>query len=183
MYITSADVSAYLGRTLSAEETTQVNAIIPGLEVLANTYMNRSFAIGTAVTEYFDGGVDTFFVKLPPIDTLTHVKVDGSELDSSAFFLYASHIKTQGRTPVGNQNVEIKYTPLDGCPLDIKLALAQWASDKMLGAATSSGVKSVTVGPASITYADTEESTKEGTGIPDFVRTVLKLYRLEPLGV
>jgi hypothetical protein len=50
----------------------------------------------------------------------------------------------------------------------------------MLSASVSTGVKSVTVGPASITYSDTEDQTVKGIGIPDFIRTVLDKYRLHP---
>lgn len=179
MYITSSDIADYLGRILTANETTQVNTIIPGIEAFANSYMNRTFGLSEQ-TELFDGGVAIFFVKHPPIEAVDSVEVDGVAFDGE-IFNYSSFVKLDSIASEGSRNVEIVYTPNDAVPEDFRLALIQWATDKMLSAAVSTGVKSVTVGPASITYADIEVQTIQGTGIPDFIRTVLNKYKLMPI--
>src|SRR3990172_10969760 len=179
MYITSSDVADYLGRTLTAPEVTQINKIIPGIEEYANSYMNRTFGLATDQTELFDGGTDIFFFHHPPIDSITSVDIDGVAYGGQ-FYNYQSYVKLDAIADDGPRIVEIVYAPDDTVPEDFKLALIQWATDKMLSAAVSTGVKSVTVGPASITYADTEDQTIQGTGIPDFIRNVLNKYRLNP---
>lgn len=176
MYITNAQVASFLNLALSVPDQTVVDDIIAAVEAYANDYCNRLFIVSGNQTEKFDGGVDSFFVKYPPINTIVSVTVDGSAYNLSNVFNYKSYVKLLTRPLAGRQNVVIVYTSAVALPNDLKHAFIRWAG-QIFKSREDGGkdVSRVTVGSVSIDWL-----IKEG-GVPDFVLKVLNRYRLDPI--
>lgn len=176
MYITNAQVASFLNVTFTPADQAAVDDIVAAVEEYANSYCNRLFVVSGNQTEKFDGGVDAFFVKYPPINTIVSVTIDGSPYSLTDVFNYKSYVKLQTKLLAGRQNVVIVYTSGITLPNDLKHALIRWTG-QIFKSREDGGkdVSRVTVGSVSIDWL-----IKEG-GIPDFVLKVLNRYRLDPI--
>lgn len=176
MYIINAQVASFLNVTFTPTEQAVVDDIIAAVEEYANSYCNRLFIVSGNQTEKFDGGVDAFFVKYPPINIIVLVTVDGSLYNLADVVNYKSYVKLQTKPLTGSQNVVIVYTSSITLPNDLKHALIRWTS-QIFKSREDGGkdVSRVTVGSVSIDWL-----VRQG-GIPDFVQTVLNRYRLDPI--
>lgn len=176
MYITNAEVASFLNVTFSPADQAVVDDIIAAVEAYANDYCNRLFIVSGNQTEKFDGGINAFFVKYPPINTIVSVTIDGSPYNLAGVFNYKSHVMLSTTPSSGNQNIVIVYTSAVTLPNDLKHALIRWAG-QIFKSREDGGkdVSRVTVGSVSIDWL-----IKEG-GVPDFVLKVLNRYRLDPI--
>lgn len=179
MYITNAQVASFLNVVLSVPEQAVVDDIIAAVEAYANNFCNRLFIVSGAQTEKFDGGKNTFFIKFPPINTVTSVTVDGNAENPTDVFNYKSHIKLASTPPLGNQNVVIVYTSAVTLPADLMHALIRWTA-QIFKSREEAGkdANKVTVGSVSIEWLAQQAAS---LGIPDFVLNVLNKYKLETL--
>lgn len=159
-------------------------------------YIYITKGIRNYFTEKFDGGVNTFLVANPPIIEVISVSEDEEELVADEdYFNYGSYIKFPTKAFSGHQNVVIKYAN-EYFPDALKQALIQWILEVYEtqlaggGATVEVGeVKSVSVGPVSVTYGSPDSSEGSQTssssgllsGVPEEVADVLRLYRKNPL--
>lgn len=176
MYITNVQVASFLNVTFTPAEQAVVDDIIAAVEEYSNSYCNRLFVVSGNQTEKFDGGVNTFFVKYPPINTIVSVTIDGSSYNLTDVFNYKSYVKLQTKPLAGKQNVVIVYTSSITLPNDLKHALVRWTG-QVFKSREDGGkdVSRVTVGSVSVDWL-----VRQG-GIPDFVQAVLNRYRLDPI--
>lgn len=180
-YLTDADVSNLLSITLTqAQKDLLNNDVIPAVSKYADDYCNRSFEITGEQTEIFDGGVNTFFPKYPPVNTITSFKVNGSAYNLADVLNYKSYLKTQTLTSPGFQNVEIKYQSAISLPEDLKHALVRWAAE-IFQSSISAGkdISRFTAGSVTVEYESSDASSDNA--LPSFVQEVLTRYRLEPV--
>ncbi len=179
MYITNAQVANFLNVILDPAEQAVVDDIIAAVEAYANDYCNRLFIVSGNQTEKFDGGVNIFFPKYPPVDTITSFNVDGSVYDLADVLNYKTYIKTQTLVSLGFQNVEIKYQSAVSLPEDLKHALVRWAAE-IFQSSNSAGkdISRFTAGSVTVEYESSGADTNNA--IPSFVREVFNRYRLDP---
>lgn len=178
-YLTDEDVSNLLSVTLTQVQKDLLNNdVIPAVSTYADGYCNRSFEITGEQTEIFDGGVNTFFPKYPPVDTITSFKVGGSAYDLASVSNYKTYIKTQTLISSGLQNVEIKYQSAISLPEDLKHALVRWSAE-IFNSSSSAGkdISRFTAGSVTVEYESS--GADADNAIPSFVRKVLNRYRLE----
>ena len=95
-YLTDVDVSSLLATTLTqAQKDLLNNDVIPAVSKYADEYCNRIFQVIGEQTELFDGGVNIFFPKYPPVNTINSFKVNGSAYDLADVVVnYKVYIKT-----------------------------------------------------------------------------------------
>ena len=171
-YATHADVASFLGVTLTSDEQTVVTGIISALQAYIDKAVNRSFEVSGNQTEVFDGNIDTFFVKAPPIATIVSVTVEGNPYDLSDVFSYGSYIKLASRAPSGHHNVTIVYSSAITVPADVKHAVVRWAGETF----QTRDESGKTISRLSLGQYSVEYLTKAGA--PEFIELVLKRYRL-----
>lgn len=180
-YLTDVDVSNLLAITLTqAQKDLLNNDVIPAVSKYADEYCNRIFQVNGEQTEVFDGGVNIFFPKYPPVNTINSFKVDGSVYDlANVVVNYKVYIKTQTITGSGLKNVEIKYTSSVMLPADLKHALVRWAAE-IFNSSSSAGkdISRFTAGSVTVEYESS--GADADNAMPSFVRGVLNRYRLEP---
>lgn len=191
MYITNADIAAYLGVTLTAPQQAQVDVLIAQLQGYIEVYCNRKWGISGTITEKFDGGVATFAVKNPPIATIVEVQVDGAVYPAASVYNYTSFIRLANTPTNIPQNVQIKYTQDTTIPAAIKMALTQWVAQQYQDAGTGGkSPEKVTVGPVTVEYGAQDKAqggggvgngADNGAGVPDFIQNILDKYILEPI--
>lgn len=176
-YIIYTDVQNFLEVTLTAAEQTVVNGLIAAFEAFIDDFCNRTWtkSSSTDITEQFDGGVNTFLVKYPPIASVQSITIDGEIYDLSNVFNYGSYIKLATTPSQDFQNVVIIYrTSANAIPADLKQAIVRWVSEifkthKEAGKSLSR----LSVGSISMEYT-TQES------MPSYVKEVINKYRLPP---
>jgi hypothetical protein len=178
-YLAYTDLETFLNITLGAGGRTLATAIITAIEAFTDHYCNRTWTSTslTEITETFDGGTDTFYVKNPPIASIVTVTEDGDELSSTDgdYYVYDTYVKFPVKALSGYQTVVIKYkTSATTIPADLKHALVQWASQIFKSQSDGGKVASrVASGPVSVDFLAKD-------GIPAFVQLVLDSYRLTP---
>jgi hypothetical protein len=185
-----ADVASYMGITLTSDQGTLLdNQIIPSISQYARNFCNRTFDATGDITELFDGGFNTFFVREIPISQIKEVKVDGSILGSDEYYNYHHYVKIDDAPLFGFQNVSIKYTTSNTVPKDLKESLIRWGSQSLESSGLGSGsvseeeLKRFTAGSVSVEFKDdqTEQSVfANGIYIPSYAYDALIRYRLEP---
>jgi hypothetical protein len=176
-YITQSDVATLLQVTLTAPQQAAVNAIIAGVEKAAETYCNRTWGTTSEQTEYFDGGKGVYFPAKSPIASIASIKIDGDAVDADEIYNYGSYVRLGYHAARGYRNVEVKYTPAEALPADVKHALVRWTAE-LFKSADQGGkdVKRVQIGDAEIEY-----QAQTPTTLPPFVEQVLSKYRLSPV--
>lgn len=180
-YITKTDVANFLSVTLTpAQGDLLDNDIIPAVSRFSDEYCNRKFEVSGNQTEIFDGGVNAFFVKYPPIDTVISVTIDGSPYDLSNAHNYKSFIRLDTTPTLKPQNVVIVYTSAVSLPEDVKNALVRWAGE-IFQSAESSGKDISRFSAGSVTVEYKNSGINADNAMPPFVLDVLKRYRIEPL--
>lgn len=178
-YLAYTDIETFLNITLGADGRTLVAAIIAGIEGFTDRYCNRTWTKGAndEITETFDGGVDTFVVKYPPIASVVSVTEDDEVLSAADedYYVYDTYVKFPTKALSGYRNVVIKYkTSATAIPADLKHALVQWGSQIFKSQSDGGKVASrVSAGPVSTDFIVQD-------GVPAFVREVLDSYRLSP---
>lgn len=179
-YLTDVDVSNLLATILTQVQKDLLNNdIIPAVSKFADEYTNRSFDVIGEQTEFFDGGLNTFFPKYPPINVINSFKVNGSSYDLTRVHNYGSFIKTDTLTSQGFKNVEIKYTSNITLPDDLKHALVRWTSEIFQSSSTAGkDISRFTAGSVTVEYENS--GANSDNAIPSFIREVLNHYRLEP---
>lgn len=176
-YITRSDVETFLNITLGANGQTLVDALIPSIEAYVDDYTNRTWTKGAGedITETYDGGVERYFIKQPPIASVESLTIDDdaqSEADED-FYVYEDHVLIPGKAASGYRNVVITYrTSSNEIPADLKHAIVRWVSD-IFKSQDSAGktISKITTGPMTIEYLAQD-------GIPAYVEKVLNRYRL-----
>ncbi len=174
-YIVYQDIDKFLNITLTANGQTLVNELINAVEAFAEDYCNRKWSVTGAQTEKFDGNTDTFFVKYPPINTVTSVKEDGSTLTANEdYYVYKTYVKFAVKAVDKLQTVEIVYTSAVALPNDLKHALVRWVSE-IFKTQEDAGKTVSRISAGSISF---DFLTQDG--IPKYVQMVLNKYRLSP---
>lgn len=179
MYIQYSDIASYLNIDLASHPegqalvTSLINAVCP----FVDSYCNRTWTINNAtqITEVFDGGTDTFFVKTPPIASIVSLSINGNVQSSDFYYNYGSYVKLFDKAESENQNVTIVYTTsANTIPADLKQVLIQWVA-QMFKESDDAGKQTTRYmeGPEQVYF-------KQESDIPDFVLRVLDLYRLTP---
>lgn len=174
-YLIYTDVEKFLNINLTANGQALVNSLIDAVSEYINGFCGRVWSNGSSldITEYFDGGVDTFFPKNTPISQITSMTIDGQSVASADIKNYGSYVKLLYSTNPGPQNVTIVYrTSANTLPADLKLALTMWIS-QIFKSQSDGGktVESFSAGSISVKYL-----TKEG--IPTFVSDIIESYRI-----
>ncbi len=174
-YILYNDIQTFLNITLTTNGQTLVNELIAAAEAFAEDYCNRNWTVTGAQTEKFDGDTDTFFVKYPPINTVTSVKEDGSTLTANEdYYVYKTYVKFAVKAVAKPQTVEIVYTSAVTLPNDLKHALVRWVSE-IFQTQEQAGKTVSRISAGSISF---DFLTQDG--IPKYVQMVLNKYRLSP---
>ncbi len=172
MYIVYQDIEKFLNITLSANGQTLVNELIPAVEKFAEDYCNRKWSVSGNQVEKFDGDTDTFFVKYPPIASITSIKEDGDTVDADDYFNYTHYVKLDYIAIDKPQAIEITYTSGITLPFDLKHALVRWVSE-IFKTQDDAGktVSRVSAGSISVDFLTQD-------GLPKFAEKVLNKYRL-----
>ena len=68
-YTNATTVSNFLGRALTAYETTLLTTLLPAIDLWIDRYLNSTFATASATTRYYDGG--TNHVDIDPCQSIT----------------------------------------------------------------------------------------------------------------
>ncbi len=99
-YLTDVDVSNLLAISLTLVQKDLLNYdVISAEQKYADEYCNRIFQVTGEQTELFDGGVNIFFPKYPPVNTINSFKVNGSAYDLVDVVVnYKVYNKTQSIT-------------------------------------------------------------------------------------
>jgi hypothetical protein len=186
-YISNSDIEAYLQKDLTTAQENAVALLIPLLQSLIDTYCGRTWDFTNPVTETFDAGTNVFFVSKPNITAINSVTIGGQAWELSSAFNYKTHVRLSTSpgglflpNPSGLQSVTISYNSdaAQNVPKPIKLAFLEWISRK-LKAAPAGGREVVQTQAGSVSVRYSEEKVNE---IPDFVKMVLDVYRLTPVG-
>ncbi len=189
--ITKADIAAYYNLTLTApQETLLDDYILPAIQTFIEKYCNRVFDTASFI-ESFEGGVSSFFVKNPPIISVTSVKEDTETLPADDYRVFNTYVKLYSK-PANHQTViEIDYEGgFATFPADLAQALIKWAYDEMKFAETGTtnvkDIKRFTAGSVTVEYESETSITKESESqmtlhLPDYVTAILRLYRLQPI--
>lgn len=175
MYITNSDVAKFLNISLTVSGQSLVDDLIAAVEKYAEDYCNRKWSVAGEQTELYDGNVDTFLVKYPPITSISSIKVNGDALIANTdYFNYSTYIKLKGKAIDLPQTVEIKYTSGVSLPADLKHALVRWTAE-IFKSQEDAGktISRYSIGSISVDFLNQD-------GIPKFVEMVLNKYRLLP---
>lgn len=180
-YITKTDVANFLSVTLSSAQGDLLdNDIIPAVSRFADEYCNRKFEVSGNQSEAFDGGVNAFFVKYPPVDAIISVTIDGSPYNLSNAHNYKSFIRLDTTPTVKPQNVVIVYTSNVSLPEDVKHALVRWAAE-LFQSSSSAGKDIQRFSAGSVTIEYRNDNSLSRSALPSFVEAVLNRYRIEPV--
>lgn len=189
--LTSADVEQYLAVTLTAAQTALLDdQILPAISQYARNFCNRDFDASGTITETFDGGQDTYFVKQIPVASIVQITDTGSIIDPGSYYNYSHYIKLDGKASSGNLNVEIQYTSNNTIPDDLVGALVRWGAKELNDSGEGTGmvsedeIRRFTAGSVTVEYKDDGDEIDQvyakGVYIPAYVYDVLKRYRLDP---
>ena len=204
--ITSADIEAFYNLTLTTEQKDQLdNFIIPALTSFTERYCNRIFTKATYTAEEIDGGDRVVFIKNPPINSVSEIRIDGDAVDSDHYRVLKSYIRF-ATTPArldpflttSETIIEVDYDGgFDPVPQDVLNGLIKWSYDQMLDAeadASGSGstdeLKRFSAGSVTVEYRDPSATKATSTGgstsrnvvsAPDYMIDVLQYYRLTPI--
>lgn len=178
-YITNTDIETFLNIDLTPNGESLANAIIAGIEATVDAYCNRSFSVDGEKTEKFDGGEYRYFVKHPPISSVSSVTIDGTaqtEGEDEDYVVYDDYVQLTTRAKWGLKIVEIVYTSAVSLPADVKHALVRWCAE-VFNSATEGGktAKRQRVGQVEVEYLTSQ------AGMPDYVKMVLDLHRKRPV--
>lgn len=145
MYITTAEVKAYLGIT-DANSDALIASLIAQVEAIVETDKCQRTLGSSTFVEYVDGdGSDSILLKNYPVISIDHIYDDperdyavDSELDVEDMAIYEDYGKVvyvNGLFQLGNKNVKVEYhAGYVTIPHDLKLALVKTVAAEMLGA-------------------------------------------------
>lgn len=183
-YTTPAKVGSYLGTTIAADDANvlaYIEAISLYMDFLANRKLKADEADETLVFDGYNGAQ----LSVPDIQSITTITIDGSAVDSDAYYLYPANTKPYSRIVLGSgyfysgrQNVSItgkfgKYAH-DEFPADLELAATILTAGVVKAGTPSTtsnrAVKSKTIGRFSVTY-ETEKGWSDYDRAMDIVRS------------
>lgn len=183
-YIVKADVAKYLNVTLGTSGENIVDSLIPAVEKAVDNYCGRTWSNteDEDIVEKYDGGERIYYVKNPPIATVTSIKTNfsstytGDTLNAATddYYIYDDHIELASTAYRGPRSVVITYkSSATAPPADVKQACIQWVAH-LFKSATDGGktVSNVGVGQMSLAYKVASDD------IPDFVKVALNPYRI-----
>jgi hypothetical protein len=180
-YATPADIAAYLGISLTAEQQTKATALIAGAESAIDAACNRSWSGGASHTEQFDGGHGRIFPKFVPVDSVSSLSINGTaQVEGEDFFVYDTYIVFAAAPLYGRKSIELVYTADDTVPEAIKQAVIRWVAEQFVGSTNTQTpqTKRLTQGPVTIEYDTTKSPTDPKSGLPTYVEEVVRRFRL-----
>lgn len=168
-YVTKADIEAALGTTLTAEQTTYFESVIsPGIDAYIDKETETSFG-GTIPQVVYVSGNGSSLLIIPTMHTITGVtKLDDSTvvpiseytlIKANSDDVYA--IKHKNATWDDDiMNYTVSGIPgHKAVPADIKMVATELALASLSNQSVN-GYKSEKVGDWSVTYGDSETSTR-----------------------
>jgi hypothetical protein len=182
-YITTAQVEAFLQKTLTAAQLAQCETLLESAETHVDNYCKRAWLTGvqTNETHYHPG--HHLYLDCPPVQTVTSitgrsgmgateetltVDQDYELRDSAAGLIYLVY-------PGSYDRIRVTYTPVATVPADIKQAcielVAHWLRPALMP--DSYGVQSFQLPDLSVTYR-----TYAAEAIPLSVQVLLNHYYL-----
>ena len=183
-YALAADVALFLGRTLSADQTTEATALLAAASAYVDRYTGQTWVAATVTGEIQTVRDGMIRLDRRPISGVTTVSVRGVYLGASSTVLtsptgYEIINAAEGQLLIGANDgamATVTYTAAPTVPDDIEQATIMLAS-YWLGAAIT---------PAGLVYSkiksDEEELTyrnanDKDTPIPPSVQAILNGYR------
>lgn len=139
-------VGSFIGRTLTAGETTILSTIVPALETTILTSIGRNL-LDTSTDSYYeirDAGASRYRLFNYPIKEVTKITLDGVTVYQKGvtstwvlntdFWVDEQTIDFDVSTESGvdNRNALVIYYTIEAIGQDAKLALLQWASELIL---------------------------------------------------
>lgn len=181
-YCTYSDVSGFLGKTFSAGQQTQCNALIERAEIFIDGETGRGWLVGAQTNEAFFWPPNHIFLRYTPITSIEAVTGrDGlgeSETTLVADTDYEVRSLENGQiylvTPSAYDRIMVDYTPVASVPADIKQAtieiVANWMQPSLAG---SFGLDSIQLPDYSVRFARSHVQEV----VPPFAMQVIARYR------
>ena len=179
-----ADVSGYIGKTLTSAEQTLVGSLITMAEMYFCQQTHRNFlATSTTYYDIFNGGLVSYTPSNFPIKEVTKITLDGNivyEKGGSSnkivlgrdFFVFNDSIQFDllQESTVDNRNALIIYYSIDtSFNADAKFALLLWVSNFFLNREMG-GKDLSTLNAGGMTQQFTQN-------VPDYIKTVINSYK------
>lgn len=195
-YTTAAQISDYLQRALTTDETDWLAILIPAIQIWIDLKTNSTFDVAVESSRYYDGGLSA--IQIEPATEITEVTTvqedstlteDTPALTENVDFLlepYNSTVKNQivkrhGYWPYGKKNLKVtaKFSEYDGgVPSDIAVIATRIAAGIInAGKVDSSGgnVASESLEGHSITYDTSQTAIENITSQDAIIQSSLQL--------
>lgn len=180
--LTHADVSGYIGRTLTVGEQTLVTSLISYAELFFAKATNRNYKTSQNYYDVFDAGVSNYVPSNFPVNEVEKIELDGvaeytkgvtSDLVlNTDFFVYDDWIKfavAPNSTEDNRQALKITYTIGSIFNADAKFALLMWVANYFLNRETGGkDLTSQNAGGISLSFT---------SNVPDYITRVINSYR------
>lgn len=186
--ITTADISAYMGKDLSVNDIAAAEIIIPAVLEKAFKYMGVRFdaPVSTTpeateenpdpqptgiVTEYFDAPALTILPKYAVSSVQQLAASDEVLTENEDYFVDEMMIRFNYQVTGEKRSIALQYIGVSTLPPDVKLALIEWVVLKLNNRSSAGkAVKRLSIGTYSADYAVDENA------IPAEVTSVLDQY-------
>ena len=205
-YVKQSDVETYLNTTLTVNGQALFTLLQEPMQALVDQYLNRTYRATNPVSEDFDAltiaGKLTlanyeFFpqhrisqtpanVLYPLAKGIISVTIGAGALDLNYVVSYDTYVKFSASfpsvilaNPLGFKMVHLIYNSdeADACPGPVKIALIQWMA-RVIQESPDAGKETTRVAAGTVNAGYVADKI---SGIPNFVRMVLDLYRVIPM--
>lgn len=195
-YTTAAQISDYLQRALTTDETDWLAILIPAIQIWIDLKTNSTFDIAVESSRFYDGGLSA--IQIEPATEITEVTTvqedstlteDTPALTENVDFILEPYnqtvkneiVKRHGYWPSGKKNLKVtaKFSEYDGgVPSDIAVIATRIAAGIInAGKVDSSGgnVASESLEGHSITYDTSQTAIENITSQDAIVQSSLQL--------
>lgn len=195
-YTTAAQISDYLQRALTTDETDWLAILIPAIQIWIDLKTNSTFDIAVESSRYYDGGLSA--IQIEPATAITEVTTvqedstlteDTPALTENVDFILEPYnqtvkneiVKRHGYWPSGKKNLKVtaKFSEYDGgVPSDIAVIATRIAAGIInAGKVDSSGgnVASESLEGHSITYDTSQTAIENITSQDAIIQSSLQL--------
>jgi len=181
--LTHADISSYLGRTLTTAEQTLCTALILQGELYFARATNRNYLTTSNYTETFNAGETLYYPANFTINEIQSISLDGTKVYEKGgssnsyvlntdFFVFDDCIKfeTIPQSISDNRNALIIVYSIDNCfGSDAKLAIQLWVVDFFISRETGGkSMANFSAGGLAQTFLD---------NVPKYIEGIVHSYR------
>ena len=179
-YVKQSDVETYLNTTLTVNGQALFTLLQEPMQALVDQYLNRTYRATNPVSEDFDALTIAGKLTLANYEFFPQHRI--SQTPANVLYPLAKGIISVTvilANPLGFKMVHLIYNSdeADACPGPVKIALIQWMA-RVIQESPDAGKETTRVAAGTVNAGYVADKI---SGIPNFVRMVLDLYRVIPM--